>query len=240
MSSTPLPPEDRAALAAEYALGLLEGEELAHALELEQLDRAFREDVDRWNLRLAPILDGVMPVTPPAATFAAIERRIRAADPANDNFILLRQHLNRWRALAGGATALAASLALALLIRPTPETSPQVTQTAPLVAMIEGNQGDAQLVAMWNKDERKLTIFAARVPPVDPQHSHELWIIPADGKPRSVGVLPGQIVRVAVDTELAEKLSAGVTLAVSLEPAGGSPTGAPTGPVLASGKLRQT
>jgi anti-sigma-K factor RskA len=240
MSSTP-PPDDRETLAAEYALGVLEGEQLAKAIELERSDTAFRAAVDRWNGRFAPMHDGVTPVEPPAGTFAAIERRIGAVGPANDNVVALNRRLNRWRTFAGGVTALAASLALVLVMRPPAEiVSPATRPVAPLVAMIEGDQGAARLVAMWRKDERKLMVFPARVQPAGPGQSHELWIIPADGKPRSMGVMPERTMRVTVDDQMAGQFDVGVTLAVSLEPSGGSPTGAPTGPVLASGKLQQT
>jgi anti-sigma-K factor RskA len=67
-----------------------------------------------------------------------------------------------------------------------------------------------------------------------------LWLIPADGTPHSIGVMPEKTMRVTVDEKMADQFDTGVTLAVSLEPAGGSPTGLPTGPVLASGKLVQT
>ena len=43
---------------------------------------------------------------------------------------------------------------------------------------------------------------------------------------------------IAIDRSQAEELGEGVTLAVSLEPSGGSPTGAPTGPVLLAGALQ--
>lgn len=242
MSSKPPPFDDRDTLAAEYALGLLEDDELAQAMELEQDDPAFRDAVARWNSHLAPMLDGVTPVTPPPGALEAIERRIGAdAAPANDNIVMLRRRLGRWRAFAGGASALAASLALVLLLRsPAEITRPATRPVAPLVAMIEGDQGAAQLVAMWRKDERKLMVFPARVPPASPGQAHELWVIPADGKPRSVGVMPERTMRVTVDDAMADQFGEGVMLAVSLEPAGGSPTGLPTGPVLASGKLQQT
>lgn len=242
MSSKPPPAGDRDTLAAEYALGLLEGDELAQAKELERDDPAFRKAVDRWTNRLAPMLDDVTPVAPPAGVLAGIERRIeRATVPANDNIVVLRRRLGRWRAFAGGASALAASLALVLMLRsPAEITRPATRPVAPLVAMMEGEQGAAQLVAMWRKDERKLMVFPARVPPSNPGQAHELWVIPADGKPRSVGVMPERTMRVTVDEAMADQFGEGVMLAVSLEPAGGSPTGAPSGPVLASGKLQQT
>lgn len=242
MNSTPPLPEDQEALAAEHALGLLEGVELQRALELERSSPSFREAVSRWTGRLAPMLDGVAPVAPPSGVLESIERRIDAiATPTKSNVIQLRRRLNRWRAFAAGSSALAASLALVLVMRQPVEITPITTsQTPPLVAMIEGDRAAAQLVAMWRQDERKLMVFPARVPPASPSHSHELWLIPADGKPRSIGVMPERTMRVTVNDQLAAQMDVGVTLAVSLEPAGGSPTGAPTGPVLASGKLQQT
>ena len=242
MSSTPPLPEDHETLAAEYALGLLEGEELARATELERVDPAFRDGVDRWSSRMAPMLDSVVPVPPPPSVLAGIERHIGAtAGSANDNVAILRRRLGRWRAFAGGASALAASLALVLVLgSPAEIDGPATPPVAPLVAMIEGDQGAAQLVAMWRKDERKLMVFPARVPSAGPDHSHELWLIPADGKPRSVGVMPDRTMSVTVNDEMAAQMDVGVMLAVSLEPSGGSPTGAPTGPVLASGQLQQS
>ena len=88
MSSKPPPSDDRETLAAEYALGLLEGEELAQAIERERNDPAFRDAVNRWTNRLAPMLDEVAPVAPPANALAAIERRIGTlAAPTDDTWL---------------------------------------------------------------------------------------------------------------------------------------------------------
>jgi anti-sigma-K factor RskA len=66
----------------------------------------------------------------------------------------------------------------------------------------------------------------------------ELWLIPADGKPRSLGLLRAdRPVTLALSPNLAGQATAAAVLAVSLEPPGGSPTGAPTGPVIGQGKL---
>ena len=67
---------------------------------------------------------------------------------------------------------------------------------------------------------------------------HELWLIPADGKPRSMGiVVPGAPNRMAVPAPMHDGMKVEATLALSVEPAGGSPSGSPTGPVIAAGKL---
>jgi len=67
--------------------------------------------------------------------------------------------------------------------------------------------------------------------------AHELWVIPKDGAPRSLGVINS-----AVDTEihlagLDTKLVNGALMAVSLEPPGGSHTGSPTGRVVCKGSI---
>ena len=73
-------------------------------------------------------------------------------------------------------------------------------------------------------------LHATRVP--------ELWLIPADGKPRPVGLLHAdQTVTLTLPPDLAVFAKNNAVLAVSLEPPGGSPTGQPTGPVIATGKL---
>ena len=64
--------------------------------------------------------------------------------------------------------------------------------------------------------------------------SLELWAVPKAGAPRSLGVLPGGSGTVALRGKVLEGAD---TLAVTLEPAGGSPTGKPTGPIVYAGKF---
>jgi anti-sigma-K factor RskA len=62
----------------------------------------------------------------------------------------------------------------------------------------------------------------------------ELWAVPGSGAPRSLGLISASGATVV---SKAQQLKGAAALAVSLEPTGGSPTGAPTGPVLYVGKL---
>ncbi len=67
----------------------------------------------------------------------------------------------------------------------------------------------------------------------------ELWMIEGNNPPVSMGVIPaGPTAHIEIAPEAREKLGLGAVLAVSLEPAGGSPTGQPTGPVVAAGDLK--
>ena len=80
----PTPPE-RDLLAAELALGLLDGTERAEALRLCLSDPAFARAVDAWSIRLSPLLDSVPPVVAPERAWHAVAARIGAVPQlAND------------------------------------------------------------------------------------------------------------------------------------------------------------
>ena len=233
-------PEDRDQLAAEYALGALSGDELARARALAQSDPRFSAEIGRWSGRLSPLLEDVPPAAPPAGLWPSIERQISSAGSptaTGATVIQLRRRVGVWRGIAAGATALAASLALVLVTQPPPPAP--VATPAPMVAMLGDEARDMKLVASWDPAQRRLMVAAASDLPADPGHAHELWMIPADGQPRSLGTMPGPKMRATLDLPMARQLGEGVTLALSVEPMGGSPTGLPTGPVIASGKLER-
>jgi anti-sigma-K factor RskA len=100
--------------------------------------------------------------------------------------------------------------------------------------------GQPSFLAAVNAGGTSLTIVpAAPVSGADQQHSVELWLIPAgETTPRAVGLIEAtRPVRLDVPRELAARFTGDATLAVSIEPLGGSKTGLPTGAVVASGKL---
>jgi anti-sigma-K factor RskA len=91
-------------------------------------------------------------------------------------------------------------------------------------------------------DFKQITVKVVAPPPLDADKAYELWLLPGENQPpRSLGLLPLEgTATVAVPAELQTAMAAGKVLAVSLEPAGGSPTGLPTGPVLYTGLLVTT
>lgn len=233
-------PDDRDQLAAEYALGTLAGADLARARALAASDPGFRAEIGRWSGRLSPLLEEVQSATPPESLWSRIDQQLGFVAAPGANVIQLRRRVGIWRGVAAGATALAASLALVLVTQP-PATAPPIaaTSAAPMVAMLGDEARDMKLVASWDPGHRRLMVAAASDMPAEPGHAHELWMIPADGKPRSLGTMPGPKMRATLEPLMANQLAEGVTLALSVEPMGGSPTGAPTGPVVASGKLER-
>lgn len=233
-------PKGRDDLAAEFALGVLDGADLARADALARSDPAFQSAVARWRGRLAPLLDEIQPIDPPRDLWPALKARLFPGE-GGGNVIQLRRRVTMWRTATGAATALAASLALILVTRPAPPPPQQIQQqaTMPMIATL-GDSTGAKLMASWSPGERMLVVAAAADMPVDAAHSHELWVIPAGGKPRSLGVMPARRhMMMHVPQPLSGEFRGGATLAVTLEPAGGSPSGDPTGPVLVSGQLEQ-
>ena len=106
-----------------------------------------------------------------------------------------------------------------------------------MVAML-GDKNEIKVVASWDPAARQLVLAVPGEIAADTSHARELWVIPADGKPRSLGTMPaGREMHMRLAETLADLLQHGATIAISIEPPGGSPTGAPTGPVIASGPL---
>jgi anti-sigma-K factor RskA len=108
----------------------------------------------------------------------------------------------------------------------------------PLVAKLDESSGKSGFFAAANPADGTLTIVPAVLLTGEEQHALELWVIPSGGKPHSLGLVdPARPIKVVVPPELRPHVTADSVLAISVEPPGGSPTGQPTGPVIANGKL---
>ena len=220
MSDTP----DRDTLAAEYVLGCLEGEEAEHAQHLLSTDAAFVRSVEAWQQRLTPLANAAAPVWPPTSLWDRIELAIRP--PAAENVVRpsLSRRLRFWQASTAGALAIAAGLAAFILLRHSEPASiavltPVSAGAAPVLVATAEQSGRLLL-----RPEGQITVPAGR--------DMELWALPeGESRPRSLGVLPPG------GTELSAALTPQTQLLVTLEPAGGSPTGQATGPVLYKGRL---
>ena len=225
-------------LAAEHALGVLTAQERAAAEQRMARDPAFAAEVLVWRARLAPLAEEIAPVTAPAGLWPRIERMLAA----NDNAQGVRRRLRFWRAATLGSLAVtAASLAAVVFLAARPPeviTQPRPPMGPMMNARLMSDGGQPLFLAAYDP-ERKSILVASLVPPgADPDHSHELWLIPADGKPRSLGLIdPGASKAMPMSEPMAEMTTEGVSLAVSVEPRGGSQQAGPSGPLAAVGKL---
>jgi len=213
-------------LAAEYALGVLAGAERAAAEQRVAREPAFARLVTDWAQRLAPWAAEIAEVAPPPQLWD----RIADALPAQTQRGGLWQSIAFWRGLSFAAGALAAACLAGLIY------FGAFTQQQPLVAAIEGG-GNRQFVATIDTRRGTVAVVPASFS-ADATRVPELWLIPPDGRPRAVGLLRAdQTVTLSLPPELAALAKDSAVLAVSLEPPGGSTTGLPTGPVIATGKL---
>jgi len=237
-------PELQERLAAEYALGTLRG------AARRRFERWLREDASlalaasRWQSRLAPLAEAVAPVAPPARVWRAIRDRLGASGTAKRG---IWDNVAFWRALGLAASGTAGALLAATVL-----LAPQDPQPAPPPIVLRSPSGEipASYLALLSDPKTQkpvLLVSAGRqsdqlwVKTLDPAihvagKSLELWALPKDGAPKSLGLVSAAEKAVLKLAAAADQSLAQVpALAVSLEPRGGSPTGAPTGPVLFTG-----
>lgn len=231
-------PDDRI-LAAELVVGLLTAEEAARAEQRRADDPAFAAEVEWWEARFAPLLDRYREVAPPPYIAARLDALLDVPHIAPR---AVRPH---WRSLSLGAAvgALAASIA-AWLLTPTAVTPPTPPVSAPaapvrlLVAQLAWTDKATAPAPVAVVDANSGSLRLSRAVDTPPDRDGELWRIPVGGKPVSLGLLPRDAAP-AIRVAQANLPAAGSTLAISIEPRGGSLTGQPTGPVVAAGVIDQ-
>ncbi|HEX7695103.1 MAG TPA: anti-sigma factor [Sphingomonas sp.] len=215
--------------AAELALGLLDGEDRAAALRRVLSDPDFARDVEQWRKRLAGLFDDYPDVAAPESVAARL-----ASPDVGPAPVPVRP--TGWRIAAIAATAIAAMLALFVVLRPVPQAivPPPAHRTMVAALAMSGKSGAVPAVVDMTAGE--VRIGEAAIAPRG--KSAQLWMIGGDGVPRPMGLLAaGGPSRMTLSDGQRDLIKAGIVLAVSIEPLGGSPTGRPTGPVVASGKL---
>ncbi len=241
--------DDREEFAAEYALGTLDQAERAQAVAMTAADPDFAALVRGWELRLGELQAMVAPVEPPAELWQRIKARVvhtqqdarprlmerpRPRPSGGAEIVDLSRRLRRWQGAAVAAAALAATLSLFIAVR---EVTRAPAPGGRLVAVLQRDAASPGF--LLTVDVATKTFTMRKVGAETPAgRSYELWLVsdkfPA---PRSLGLVEGDFtMRPALAKYDAATIN-GATYAVSLEPPGGSPTGAPTGPVVFTGKL---
>jgi anti-sigma-K factor RskA len=223
-------------LAAEYALGTLPAAERASVALRARMEPALAAAIEAWEDRLSPLTATIAAREVAPDVWAKIEGRIDAQS-GGANVVGIERRLRRWKAATFAASAIAASLLAFVGAREFAQPPPDKT----LVAVLQKDAQSPAFLVSVDLERRQMTIRAVAAKP-EPGKSYELWLVHDELKtPRSLGLVGAQPVTVGPTlAAYAPNVIEDATLAVSLEPPGGSPTGAPTGPVLWSGKLLQT
>jgi anti-sigma-K factor RskA len=224
------------ALAGEYVLGTLAPDERLEAQTLVAQNTEFAAAVDQWTRRLAPLLLAARSVEPPAELRARILAGIDKLAGAGNTVVDLKKRLGFWRGAALAATAVAAALALFIAFKPALAPGP-----GNYVAVLQPEGPGPAFVA--SIDLKDGTISVKRLgSEAEAGKSYELWAVGGGrANPQSLGVIDASLRIPASQLGKVDPATLDETVfAISLEPQGGSPTGAPTGPVLYTGKLVAT
>lgn len=221
-------------LAAEYVVGVLPADERQAASRRIDNEAAFARLVDQWEVHLAPMASAYQPVEPPDTVKPAIDRRLFTGGAgAVASTGGLWASLAFWRGLTTAAIAAMVIYAAVPFINPPAET-PQMR----LVASLAADNSDVRYLAVYDAAHGEVALSHVSGERAS-DRDFELWMIEGQNPPVSMGVVPvGATSHIVITPEIREKLASGAVLAISLEPTGGSPTGQPTGPVVAAGDLK--
>jgi len=214
--------------AAELALGLVEGDERAARLRRVLAEPDFAAAVEAWRVRFAQLFDLWPDVVPPPELIDRI-------DASLDGGPRLPARRVPWPLIATVTSSAAAVLLVMVVARPDP-VAPPATIAAEAPALVAGIAADRQVVgALYRPATGTLRVAASTLAPAG--RSAQLWVIAGDAKPYPLGLLTAETTEIRLTPADRARIAAGATLAISIEPLGGSPTGLPTGPVVGTGGL---
>ncbi|HBR98360.1 MAG TPA: hypothetical protein DD979_13440 [Gammaproteobacteria bacterium] len=220
-------------LAAEYVLGTLRGQARRRFERLQMESLTVRQAVWAWEQRLCPIAEAIDDEPPPAHLWHTIQQRTHPQD--TDTAVTSR---GLWHALwlwrSWGAVATVAAVILSWVLLTTFQAQAPVNHE-PYMAVFNDAQAQPLWVISSDLATGQLSIRAVNAEAAAVDKAFELWMLPNDGSaPRSLGLLPinGEKQSTTLASPLLDRLRSASGLAVSIEPAGGSPTNVPTGPVV--------
>jgi anti-sigma-K factor RskA len=232
----PLSDEERP-FAGEYVLGVLDADERAEAERRIAAEPAFARAVNWWETHLIPLAAEIGAVQPSNGLWPRISNLI--AGPPKPSAM---SNVRLWQGLSAGAVAVAAAaLVFVALPKPAPPPvvapAPVVVQPAQVAVIGDPTTKQPRFVATLDHGTDELVITPVNLT-MPTGRDAELWIIPEGAAPISLGVIPTDAAkRIATPPGLKAAGTYTATLAVTDEPRGGSPTGAPTGSIRAAGKF---
>lgn len=228
-------PERIEALAAEYVLGSLQGAARKRFERWMMESVRVRQEVWFWEEKLGRLGTRIEAEAPPASVWAGIERRLWPQADKVAASVVANEASGRWFWPGWSMLATAAALVLAVILvqQPDPAVDDRLSG-----AIVKADVTDPLWLVSESSLNRQLKLRPVAATAAQQGKDYELWIVPEDGQPLSLGVIPvGGTYQVTLSEEARKLLSNSRTLAISLEPVGGSPTGQPTGPILHVAKL---
>jgi anti-sigma-K factor RskA len=236
-------------LAQRFVLGTQRGAARRRFEALVKEREDARQAVGSWEERLTPLAWGLRPVKPSALLWPRICRELgisstESETPPDTRATGKPEGGNRLAAVAAGFAVLAIVTAggwWRSANRPPETVTETVIERVPeavSVAVVSGDDGRALWLTRIAPASRELTVRVVDVVEQRPANDYELWALTDAGVPVSLGLLPQAGRRtLSLDDEAIAALGTSSTLAVSLEPQGGSPQPTPSGPVLYTAAL---
>ncbi|HEV2611597.1 MAG TPA: anti-sigma factor [Noviherbaspirillum sp.] len=223
-------------LAGEYVLGTLRGGARRRFEQWLRDDPVVKRAVAEWQDRLHPMAEFAPAAHPSPQVWQAIENQLKlgSAPVRQDRrsfWLGLREDLSFWRGLGMASTALATILITVMLTRQPEPALP----TMSFVATLSDDKAQPVMVVTGDAKRRQMTVKVVMPQNIAADRSLELWAVPKQGAPRSLGLVAnnGTVVLPMPEDATPESIP---VLAISLEPKGGSPNpNAPSGPVIFKG-----
>jgi anti-sigma-K factor RskA len=250
--NTSISDDDDTIRSAEYVLGLLDAAERRELESAMARDLRIAQRVAWWQRQFAPLAEDIVEVSPPARAWSHIRAELgfdapapAAAPrrPARNVRVLARawDDLRLWRWIGIGASVAAAGLATVVATDLLREPQPAAGARGYLVANLAPGGGVVRWTATVDMNGSRVVIVPAGGASIARDRSSELWLIASGARPIALGLIAADhptALKLSRDT--LARMAPEAMLAVSVEPLGGSPSGQPTGPVIATGKVTGT
>jgi anti-sigma-K factor RskA len=220
------------ALIGEYVLGLLDQEMHARVARMIAADPALAREEAFWQGRLALLDDEFGETAAPSRVLDRLETRLFGEPERTSLPTKLWNSLALWRGAAAAAALVAVVATGVSMMTPTPTSQDLATQ---LVAALEAEGSDVRFLALYDSSTGSVRLTGLSGA-VGAEEDFELWAIQGGGAPISMGVIEANSrSEVPLSDTVRGGWGEGSVLAITIEPEGGSPTGDPTGPVVAQG-----
>lgn len=233
-----LDPERRDALIRDFVLGTMPRRARRRFNRLVDEEAIIADGVHALEEKLLPLAWSLTPVQPSDLVWQRIVQQTGMRHRS------VESPARRWPALAAALSVALLAVSIAWWqerTRPPEIVIETVTETVPAepsIGVVEDEAGNALWVARIYDDLRRADVSVQMSPTQQVAKDYELWILRDDGVPVSLGVLPQSgAASLSLADSAVDALQRGSVLAVSLEPAGGSPQATPTGPVLYTATL---
>lgn len=227
------------ALARALALGTVEGSARANALRKQLADPTFATEVEGWQLHLAPMLEALPEIDPPAELWPRIDALIdlREADAPRRARRPVRWPLARTTAIGLGAALAGALAAMAIFVFALGGLEPRPPGASPvLIAQMQGPDRRPDLAIRYDPVGSALRVRVRRFDAT--QGVVDLWVLAQDGTPQLLGRITSDGVdRFTLSRTTQQLIKDGATVMVTLAPADSVRRSEPTGSVIASARF---